>query len=775
MIFFLQFWIINLATELVSLGFSAGLNRKLASTRIRLAPTSHCLPNCAISTRDCGSTISLGKESPNDPTKWWENRNKRPSPHLKHQAVGKPLWVDSLATPSWAHGKLGNIVVVVDASHGSSAIDQIGTFLASLRACARNKDLERSISIHHHPVQARLLVKCSDAIVSAQTHTPCLRMARTIHRLLNFALITGDYGSNNSLGKESPSDPTKWWENRNDGPSPHLKYQAAGEPLWVDSWTVHLGVMESLEMEWLLESHLMVLLQLIKLEICFTYSRLVLGTKTLKEASTYTIILCNIGLLVKCSDALVTVFRHVLNTKGPPDSHSSSSAMPSQSSSPNTILPASPLSSASTPSQCPHKPFSSVFEADDLTSLSSHYTSSPFDAPAPTPRASTASRSSWPSMFSRASSSSSARNGSPRASNTISTPLGSREMSPRSDAESEAGTSREAENQQKVVGIKVKKEGNAANIDKLLTGDIVKNVSFEGKKNSTITLSSNHGKQGLFGGLRQYSCLGQKLIITVVRQGRGTFSTEAKLVNKNFKTSSNLILQDFQDQFHEFTFEDYNSPQEFRSLQEEQLQGMKVKAATMDISKSLQAMDNDPQTDSCYSMVVVPHWNTNLSRFDNMEETVSQAMSWFNASKISGVPLYFLNIQTEPFILQLESFSNSDLSSISSTGAYGLHPSRGAASLDVVRAIRIWFQFEFPELKIDLEASQTKELLGVGIGGTAEGFCYVTHVGVDTPASSTDLDKKLKDARTLKKKLLVTRVGNEKVLPWFMSDRKNSS
>ncbi|KAI5071179.1 hypothetical protein GOP47_0013430 [Adiantum capillus-veneris] len=343
-----------------------------------------------------------------------------------------------------------------------------------------------------------------------------------------------------------------------------------------------------------------------------------------------------------------------------------------------------------------------------------------------------------------------------------------------SDTQSEAGTSREAEdhNQQKFVCIKVNKEGNASNTaPKLLTGDIVKNVSLEGKKKATITLSSDRGKQALLDGLRQYSCPGQKLIITVLRQGRGEpFTTEAKLVNKNLKTTSNpIILQDRQDQSHEFTFEDYK---EWMKAQVEQLEGMKVKAATVDISELLQATPNDSHIGSCYSMVVVPQWNTKFSRFNNVDETVSQARSWFNASINSGVPLLFINIQTEPFVLDLESSSYGGLSSISSTGTYGLQPSRGAASLDVVRAIRMWFRFEFPEFEIELQANQAEEFLGVGIGGTTEGFCHVTHVGPDTAASRKHLHTKLEVADRLEKKLVVTQVGNEKVLPWFISDRK---
>ncbi|MCO5560468.1 hypothetical protein L7F22_014083 [Adiantum nelumboides] len=114
--------------------------------------------------------------------------------------------------------------------------------------------------------------------------------------------------------------------------------------------------------------------------------------------------------------------------------------------------------------------------------------------------------------------------------------------------------------------------------------------------------------------------------------------------------------------------------------------------------------------------------------------------------------------------------ANNVLSSVTSTGTYGLQESQRAACLDVVRATRIWYGFEFPELQVPLKAEEGENHLVVNIERTKGGFCHVTEVVADTAADRAGLSSYLWNAQTLEKLLLVTRVGDEKILPWLISD-----
>ncbi|MCO5589309.1 hypothetical protein L7F22_043275 [Adiantum nelumboides] len=300
-------------------------------------------------------------------------------------------------------------------------------------------------------------------------------------------------------------------------------------------------------------------------------------------------------------------------------------------------------------------------------------------------------------------------------------------------------------NQQKVVGIKVDKAGNRNVSNKLLTGDIVIEVHIVGHG----SVSSTSGKDFLFKSLKDFS--GHELIIKVKRQGT-VLDSRAKLFKKK-------TLQDSLDPSHRFTFEDHDSPQVCERMQERQHKCMKVMRVMMDYRSALaaEAMDHR-EIKTCYSMLVVP-------QSDDMDEAVLQAMSWFYESKISGVPLKFLNIQTEPFVLR---------------------------QLEQKSAIRIWFKFEFPEVKVDLKAAIGAPL-GLSIEKTNQGFCHVTRADGGA-AKEAGLDKRLTTAEKLgnethtgstaanaanrnnaeavigKKLLVITRVGKEKVLPWSICD-----
>ncbi|KAI5065733.1 hypothetical protein GOP47_0020428 [Adiantum capillus-veneris] len=112
----------------------------------------------------------LWKEFFRDPSRWWDARNSKPSsrhPDFKHRVSGEPLWMDSCGNPSWVHEELRSRGFLAEPCHVSLSTAKIDSFVTSLRACTRKKDLARGTHLHHDIVKRGLPEKkCSDALVT---------------------------------------------------------------------------------------------------------------------------------------------------------------------------------------------------------------------------------------------------------------------------------------------------------------------------------------------------------------------------------------------------------------------------------------------------------------------------------------------------------------------------------------------------------------------------------------------------------------------------------
>ncbi|KAI5075881.1 hypothetical protein GOP47_0009957 [Adiantum capillus-veneris] len=93
------------------------------------------------------------------------------------EVSGEPLWIDSWGTHSLIHGELKVCGFAGEPGYGTH---QINSFVASLRACTRNKDLARGTSIHHDLVQRQLVEECSDALVTMYAKCGELGKAKTL-------------------------------------------------------------------------------------------------------------------------------------------------------------------------------------------------------------------------------------------------------------------------------------------------------------------------------------------------------------------------------------------------------------------------------------------------------------------------------------------------------------------------------------------------------------------------------------------------------------------
>ncbi|KAL2487889.1 hypothetical protein Fot_41238 [Forsythia ovata] len=194
-----------------------------------------------------------------------------------------------------------------------------------------------------------------------------------------------------------------------------------------------------------------------------------------------------------------------------------------------------------------------------------------------------------------------------------------------------------------------------------------------------------------------------------------------------------------------------------------------------------QEMLSVPNSSSFYSILLLPKASDKVAfRYNDLEDTLARAQSWINASQESGVPVVFMNIQTESLLTKISgdtasstvnAGSLSDLSNLANTSLYGFEDYHGV-DIGVVRAVRMWFSPLAGEIPIEIKIKDTDTKLGFAISRTEEGFIYISSViegDADTPSSRSGLSNLYKQAFTASRLLVVCRISNQKVLPWMVS------
>lgn len=190
-----------------------------------------------------------------------------------------------------------------------------------------------------------------------------------------------------------------------------------------------------------------------------------------------------------------------------------------------------------------------------------------------------------------------------------------------------------------------------------------------------------------------------------------------------------------------------------------------------------------PNSSSYLSMLILPKaLDLNACRYESFEDTLARANAWLYSSQVSGIPIEFMNVQTEALLTKISgetasatvnSGSLSDLSNVTNATLYGFEDYHGM-DIGVVKAARLWYSSMAGEMPLEIPLQEGDTRLGFAISRTEEGFIYISSVvddDKDSEAPSTrsglcDLFNRAKEASKL---LVISRVSNEKVLPWMIS------
>ncbi|KAF8694841.1 hypothetical protein HU200_037938 [Digitaria exilis] len=187
---------------------------------------------------------------------------------------------------------------------------------------------------------------------------------------------------------------------------------------------------------------------------------------------------------------------------------------------------------------------------------------------------------------------------------------------------------------------------------------------------------------------------------------------------------------------------------------------------------------------SCYlSILILPKaLDPNACHYESFDDTLARANAWLSSSQASGIPIYFMNVQSEALLTKISgetasatvnSGSLSDLSNVTNATLYGFEDYHGV-DIGVVKAARLWYSCIGGELLLEIPLEEGDTRLGFAISRTEEGFIYISSVVDDdeecnAPSSRSGLRYLFNQAKQASKLLVISRVSNEKVLPWMVS------
>ncbi|XP_010519736.1 PREDICTED: uncharacterized protein LOC104799095 [Tarenaya hassleriana] len=333
--------------------------------------------------------------------------------------------------------------------------------------------------------------------------------------------------------------------------------------------------------------------------------------------------------------------------------------------------------------------------------------------------------------------------------------------------------------------------------DMLQTGDIVEEIRIGSGPGSALFKAPFRGGRSWVQKVLHNSFKNKETWITVrVRRGSEDFSDlQACIVPNESGGKKQYMLRSIDDPNYAVGFSD-RSESECLELQASRALRM-VKALSRTKLQDgfvsypwerqmLEALPV-PGSSSFLSILLLPKASGSgrtFSRYNDLEDTLARANAWLSRSQAAGVPIVFMNIQTESLLTKISgemasasvnTTSLSDLSNLANVSLYGFEDYHGV-DIGVVRAVRLWYAPLAGELPVEIKLRDDDTKLGFSISRTEEGFIYISSVTESddddddsVPAVRSGLTALYNEAATASKRLIVSRVSNQKVLPWMVS------
>ncbi|KAI9081974.1 hypothetical protein K1719_036236 [Acacia pycnantha] len=325
--------------------------------------------------------------------------------------------------------------------------------------------------------------------------------------------------------------------------------------------------------------------------------------------------------------------------------------------------------------------------------------------------------------------------------------------------------------------------------DMLQSGDIVEELRIGSSPNSMIRFQApfKNGKSGVNKILHDSYKKKDTSIAVRVRRGPHDFAELQACIVPNDKKQ--YVLRSITDPNYVVGFLDRTESECF------QLQGSRTARMVNELNRArpqdgyvsypwerrMQEFLPVPCSSNFLSILFLPKASDRAaSRYNDVEDTLARANAWLQAAQSSGVPIVFINIQTESLLTKISgetasstvnASSLSDLANLANASLYGFEDYHGV-DIGVVRAVRLWYAPIVEEFSIEIKLKETDTKLGFAISRTEEGFIFISSVingQENLPSTRSGLSNLYKEASDTSRLLVVSRVSNHKVLPWLVS------
>lgn len=327
--------------------------------------------------------------------------------------------------------------------------------------------------------------------------------------------------------------------------------------------------------------------------------------------------------------------------------------------------------------------------------------------------------------------------------------------------------------------------------DMLQSGDIVEELRIGSSTNSQIRYQwpFKGGKSGVQKILHDAFKKKETSIVVRVRRGSDELAElQACIVPNELASKKSFVLRSITDPNYVVGFLDRTETEcyELQASRSTRMVNALTRTKLQDgyVSYSwerrMQEMLSVPNSSNFLSLLFLPKASDRVaSRYNDLEDTLARANAWLNAGQASGVPIVFMNIQTESLLTKISgetasstvnAGSLSDLANLSNASLYGFEDYHGI-DIGVVRAVRLWYAPVAGELSIEIKLKEEDMKLGFAISRTEEGFIFISSVinQENVPATRSGLSNLYKLATDTCRLLVVSRVSNQKVLPWMVS------
>ncbi|KAL6974898.1 hypothetical protein U1Q18_044549 [Sarracenia purpurea var. burkii] len=275
--------------------------------------------------------------------------------------------------------------------------------------------------------------------------------------------------------------------------------------------------------------------------------------------------------------------------------------------------------------------------------------------------------------------------------------------------------------------------------DMLQTGDTVEELRFR-KSRGCVTAPFKNGKAGVQKILYKSFKANQTSIQVRVRRGSNEFAElQACIVPNEWAGKNQYMLRSISDPNYAVGFFDRAEAEclELQAARASRMVNVLARGKIQDgyvsypWERRMQESLPVPNSSRFLSMLLLPRAASDRaasSRYNDLEDTLARANAWLNASQASGVPLVFINSQTESLLTKLSgetacsavnAGSLSDLSNLANASLYGFEDYHGV-DIGLVRAGRLWYSPLGGEVAIEIKIKENDTKLGFAISRTPE-------------------------------------------------------